>query len=105
MFWKRGRKTIKTSDYTKYQNEIRDEIMDVKWPFEKSEVVFIVVAGLSNRGADLDNCIKPLLDTFQNIFEEFNDNKVYEIHMTKDIVQKGKEYIDVEIQARSLFEV
>ena len=75
-------------------------MMGVKWPFGKDEVVFHVNAGLSNRGADLDNINKPLFDTFQNVFEEFNDNKVYEIHLFKHIVQKGEEYIDVEIHPR-----
>lgn len=54
-----------------------------------------MVAGLSNRGADIDNVIKPLLDTYQNVFEEFNDNKVYYLEMHKDIVKKGSEYLSV----------
>ena len=88
-----------------FQNEVRDEMMDVNWPFGKQQVKFKVIAGLSNRGADLDNINKPLFDTFQNVFEDFNDNKVYEIHLVKDIVRKGEEYIDVEIQTRAVPEV
>lgn len=73
-------------------------MMAAVWPFSDNQVEFIVEAGLSNRGADLDNVLKPLLDTYQGIFEEFNDNKVYRIKVTKKIVKKGEEYISVHIK-------
>ena len=75
--------------------------MGTSWPFGDSMVSFDVVAGLSNRAADLDNVIKPVLDTFQSIYEEFNDNKVYEIHLTKEIVPKGDEYLEVSVCLRT----
>jgi len=56
-----------------------------------------VEAGLSNRAADIDNVIKPLLDTFQHIYEEFNDNKVYYVELQKIIVPKGQEFIRVRV--------
>ena len=59
---------------------------------------FTITAGLSNRGADLDNVMKPLFDTYQSIYSDFNDNKVYHIEAFKDIVKKGEEYIDVTIK-------
>lgn len=98
MFWKKGRTTVKTTDYTDYQNKIADQLMDVVWPYAKEQVEFEVEAGLSNRGADLDNIMKPLFDTFQLVFEEFNDNKVYYVEATKTIVPKGDEFIRVEIR-------
>ena len=67
------------------------------WPFDKERVKFYVKAGLSNRGADLDNILKPLLDTYQNMYEDFNDNRVYLIEAYKDIVPKGQEYLEVTI--------
>ena len=72
--------------------------MGVDWPFGSDKVIFLVVAGLSNRGADIDNVIKPLLDTFQSMYEDFNDNKVYGVYLLKDIVPKGEEYLDVTIR-------
>ena len=93
----------KTVDYKNYQNEIRDIIIwsdgdKFEWPFEKDEHVFFNVhVGLSNRAADLDNIIKPLLDTYQSMYEEFNDKYVYGISMSKDIVKRGEEYLDVSI--------
>lgn len=97
MFNRRGRTTFKSAEYLAYQNEIRDELMGVDWPFGKEQVFFSVVAGVSNRGADIDNVIKPLLDTFQSMYEDFNDNKVYAVHLVKDIVPKGEEYLSVVI--------
>lgn len=102
MFGHRGKTTFKTKDYLGYQNEIRDEIRqeaeDDEWPFASSYVKFTITAGLSNRGADLDNILKPLFDTYQSIYTNFNDNKVYLIKATKDIVKKGEEYLEVTVE-------
>ena len=96
MYW-RG-KRVKTKTYLDYQNEVRDEMMGVEWPFGSGPVSFWIKAGLSARQADLDNLLKPLFDTFQNVFDDFNDNKVYYIEAYKDIVPKGEEYIHVIIE-------
>lgn len=68
-----------------------------EWPFEDSQVSFDVKVGLSNRQADLDNIIKPCLDTYQSMYADFNDNKVYYVQLEKFIVKKGEEYLDVTI--------
>lgn len=81
-----------------YQDEIRDELIGTEWPFGTDQVSFNVEAGLSNRGADLDNIIKPILDTYQGIYEEFNDNKVYNIQLEKRIVKRGSEYLDIRVR-------
>ena len=54
------------------------------WPFSSNPVSFEITAGFSNKSSDLDNVIKPLFDTYQGIFEEFNDNKVYYADYIKD---------------------
>lgn len=90
-------KAIKQRQYIDYQNELRDEIRGVEWPFGDDQVEFYIVAGFSNRAADLDNVIKPLFDTYQGIFEEFNDNKVYYTELYKVIVAKGKEFLHVTV--------
>ena len=95
MWGARGRRTFKSKDYLDFQNEIRDELMGTEWIFEKNQVSVIIHAGFSNRGADLDNCVKPVLDTYQSIFEDFNDNRVYGITLCKDIVPKGEEYLHI----------
>lgn len=101
MFARKGRTTFKTADYLRYQEEIRDEIEPpYDWPFGSNEVIFSIIAGVSNRGFDLDNTIKPLLDTYQSIYEDFNDNKVYITFMVKRIVPKGEEYINVAVMQK-----
>ena len=76
-----------------------------KWPFEDKPVLFIVYAGLSNRASDLDNIIKPLLDTYQNIFEEFNDKTVQGIILQRDRVKRGGEYLWVRVTETKELEV
>ena len=87
----------KTAAYKNYQMEIRDELMGIDWPFGNTPVKFDIDAGFSTRAADIDNVLKPLLDTFQSIYDDFNDNKVYELQATKYIVPKGREFLRVRI--------
>jgi len=47
--------------------------------------------GFSNKGQDIDGPIKVCLDILQEKFK-FNDNRVYEMNVTKRIVKKGEEY-------------
>lgn len=94
MFYRNKNKTV---EYREYQNEIRDEMMGIEWPFGDNPVTFDIKVGLSSKAADLDNVLKPMLDTWQSIFEDFNDNKVYKIVAEKEIVDKGKEYLDVTV--------
>ena len=77
--------------------EIRDELMGIDWPFGNTPVKFDIDAGFSTRAADIDNVLKPLLDTFQSIYDDFNDNKVYELQATKYIAPKGREFLRVRI--------
>ena len=92
-------KAIKQIKYIQYQNELRAQLLGVAWPFEDSDLLeFEIIAGVSNRMADLDNVVKPLLDTYQGIFEKFNDNKVYHITLDKHITNKGKEYLYVKVE-------
>ena len=91
-------KAIKQIKYLNYQNELRDEMKGVAWPFSSNPVSFEITAGFSNKSSDLDNVIKPLFDTYQGIFEEFNDNKVYYAELHKKIVHKGEEYLNVKVK-------
>ena len=91
-------KRRKTKIYLDYQQEIADELRGTEWPFGSELVCFQVEAGLSARQADLDNVLKPLLDTIQVIYDDFNDNKVYRIEADKVIVPKGEEYIQLTVE-------
>ena len=98
MYYNLGKHKRKTVDYLAYQNDIRDSLLHDPWPFAKDPVAFHVEAGLSNKTADLDNTIKPLLDTFQVIFDDFNDNKVSYIELHKKTVNKGDEYLWIRVR-------
>lgn len=98
MWNRKGKTTFKSADYLQYQNNIRDELIGTDWPFGSGQVSFNITAGLSNRGADLDNVIKPILDTYQGVYEDFNDNKVYSIELDKRIVKRGGEFLDIRIR-------
>jgi len=79
--------------------------MGETWEFKDNPVHFIVYAGLSNKASDLDNIIKPLLDTYQNIFEEFNDKTVQGIILQRDRVKRGREYLWVRVAKAEELEV
>ena len=72
--------------------------MGTDWPFGAGQVSFNIIAGLSNRGEDLDNVIKPILDTNQGVYENFNDNKVDKIKLEKRIVKRGGEFLDIRVR-------
>ena len=105
MFVRKGRTTYKTADYKRFQEDMAMILMGESWPFKDKPVLFIVYAGLSNKASDLDNVIKPLLDTYQNIFEEFNDKTVQGIILQRDRVKRGGEYLWVRIAEAKELEV
>ena len=99
MYYRNKKKTV---NYCRYQDEVYEELRDSKWEFGDSEVEIHLKVGLSSRLADLDNTIKPLLDTLQSIYPEFNDKMVFRIEADKEIVEKGKEYMNVSILQNKL---
>jgi len=90
----RGRR-FRTPEYDVYELLIRQAI--TKWkPEIYDQMTFVIRVGLSNKNADLDNCIKAFVDILQKKYL-FNDSRVYRIEAQKEIVKKGAEYIDIEI--------
>ena len=59
------RSKVKTKEYREYQDNIKQclENEGHEWIFASNTVKFTVKVGLSSKLADLDNCIKPILDT------------------------------------------
>jgi Holliday junction resolvase RusA-like endonuclease len=53
--------------------------------------------GFSSSLADLDNPVKPLIDILQKKYG-FNDKQVFELNVRKCIVEKGKEFISIQIE-------
>ena len=101
----KGFRKFKSKKYKEYQDTFDKQLEGVSWPFKPDSLLEVFVqVGFSNKLSDLDNALKPLLDTLSTKYD-WNDNKVYGITSIKDIVPKGKEYIDVTIQARSMSEL
>ena len=53
--------------------------------------------GFSSRASDLDNCVKPFIDILQKKYS-FNDKMIFKLYVCKNIVKKGREYIDFKIK-------
>jgi Holliday junction resolvase RusA-like endonuclease len=88
------RKTFETKHYLEY----RDLIARVAGGFygisKKDRFICYVEVGYSNTRADVDNSLKPLLDSLTAcIDEDFDDSQIYRIELDKVIVKKGQEYV------------
>lgn len=89
-----GRKR-KTAAYRNYEIKVPPELPDLDIP-ESGPLALSLVAGLSNRAADLDNVIKPFVDILQSHYG-FNDNRIYQLDILKVKVPKGEEYISFQL--------
>ena len=91
--WK-GRR-YKTEDYVRYGADLGLLLPKIDVPEGKLSIHYIF--GLSSRGSDYDNLIKPFQDIISQAYG-FNDNQIYQAIIEKEIVKKGEEYIAFEIR-------
>ena len=49
--------------------------------------------GVSSKNSDVDNLCKTTLDSLATKYD-FNDKLVYEVHLWKEDVKKGEEFIE-----------
>lgn len=91
--WKGQR--FKSKDYKSYEIEMLIRLPVGKLPEPPYYVYYEF--GFSNPRCDFDNPCKPLGDILQKKYG-FNDNEIYEAHIKKVIVKRGKEYIKVRIE-------
>lgn len=89
----RGRR-FKNDKYKAYEEELLLRLPKLEVP-EKNICVNLVF-GFSNAASDIDNGVKIFLDILQKAYG-FNDKEITELHVFKQIVPKGKEYIDFSI--------
>ena len=89
----RGRR-FKTEEYKQFKIDCLKVLRPMKIPDGNLELQIQI--GVSNRGFDLDNCLKPFVDILQEKYD-FNDNRIYHIGAYKRIVPKGDEFISFEI--------
>jgi Holliday junction resolvase RusA-like endonuclease len=87
-------KRFKTPLYKKYEQDCLFMLPNLKLglpPYQINiEVAYSTIA------ADLDNCIKPMIDILQKKYN-FDDKHVYRLVAEKKVVKKGNEYIVIEI--------
>lgn len=88
-------KRFKTPAYKSYENEIAMKLPNLKIDPEE-HLKLNITFGYSNKSADIDNSLKPFLDCLQKKYG-FNDNKIYELIVRKEIVKKGDEFINFAI--------
>jgi len=91
--WK-GRR-FKTDKYKKYRRDLLF-ILPNNINTPKERLMLMIEAGLSNKGADIDNVAKPFIDVLQEKYQ-FNDNQIYCLAMFKTDVKKGDEFINFKI--------
>lgn len=89
-------KRFKTKEYDGY---IRDVclLLPNKIDIPDGPLKVWIVWGFSSKASDVDNPAKCFIDCLQKKYH-FNDSRIYKLTMTKEIVKKGKEYIEFHIQ-------
>lgn len=91
--WK-GRR-FKTDTYKNWQRDLLLMLPKLKIEF-KGDLKADFVFGFSSKASDIDNPLKPLIDTLQKKYK-FNDNQIQELNVKKEIVKKGEEFITINI--------
>lgn len=89
-------KRFKTKEYKAYEKEMLLILPDIDFkPNDKMKVK--ITFGYSNVLNDIDNGLKPLIDILQKKYN-FNDRYIYDLRVKKEIVKKGEEFIQIQIQ-------
>lgn len=89
----RGRR-FATLELEKYKADLGILLPRIQVPKGKLAVRYIF--GVSSKASDGDNLIKVFQDCIAEQYG-FNDKSIYEWHVVKVDVPKGKEYIDFEL--------
>ena len=87
---------FKTPKYKNYERSVLLMLKPCKIDLEAHLRVFLTF-GYSNTLCDIDNGLKPFIDILQKYYK-INDRKIYELVVKKEIVKKGKEFIEFKIE-------
>lgn len=87
---------FKSDKYKKYERDMLFLLPKMEIPTAPYKLSIKV--GFSNKLSDLDNINKPFQDILCKKYG-FNDRDIYELHLMKEIVDKGKEYISFKIES------
>lgn len=85
---------FKTPDYKLYEKAVLLMLPAKKLPLPPFRID--ILFGFSSPLADIDNPLKPFLDLLQKKYG-INDRDVFELNVKKEIIGKGKEFIQYEI--------
>lgn len=88
-------KRFKTKAYLSYQKAVL--LMLPKIIIPEGNLRLELIFGFSSSGSDIDNGIKNFTDILSKKYG-FNDNRIYELNIKKEIVKKGKEFIKFKIE-------
>ena len=92
--WK-GRR-FKTDKYKRYQRDVMLLLRPLQIPAVPAKLAISITVGYSNALADIDNVAKPFIDILQKKYG-FNDSRIYRLTLVKEVVKKGKEFIEFDI--------
>ena len=85
----------RTAEYYDFKKQVKSLLETKHIDIPDGLVEFRANYGVSR--TDLDNCIKPFLDTLEEIYH-FDDSVVDDIHTRKHRVRPGCEYIEFTIE-------
>ena len=89
-------KRFRTLEYNDFIQKMHSLLPnDLIIPNEKY-IKIAIQFGFSSRASDIDNCCKSFLDCLVKKYK-VDDRNIYEMHVFKDIVKKGDEYISFKI--------
>lgn len=91
----RGRR-FKSDAYKGFTKEVGYELNKIKIVIPEGKLQINYKFGFSSNGSDLDNPTKSLQDLLSAKYK-FNDNRVWRIIIEKEIVEKGKEFMEFSI--------
>ena len=91
---------FKSKKYTSYSTAVLMLLPELRNFDKKKALSLNLVFGVSSRGSDLDNLVKPFLDLLQTKYK-FNDNQIYRMILEKEIIKKGEEFIRFKFHERN----
>lgn len=89
-------KLRKTKALRSYITDVGYLLPPVREPLD-GKLKLTIKWGFSSIASDIDNPLKPFIDCLQDKYD-FDDKQIYELIVLKDVVKRGKEYIEFEIE-------
>ena len=84
----------KTREFKKYVSDIHLLLPKIVVP--EGKLKLSITFGFSSNMSDIDNPVKPFQDCLQKKYG-FNDRDIYKLHLKKELVKKGHEFIKFDI--------